>query len=430
MIGETRKRIGPGAQIRIFIGQIGALADDADLEPGSAPAPANARVENRGFLAGIGADNHQPVGVVNARNSGIEEVTAAAPFGVERRAGMERFAPRRRPQSPALAHIWLVEALHPQAINLMPGLVGNPLLVHVFVDARQDAHHLTTPGIDPDGAADRVGDVDRLGLAKFPRTRRERIGLRGQRTNRAQIDHVALQLRYHRLLEIGRNLHVLAAADGAKLRHARNLRGEADAARALDATVHGGFNQSPEIFVLDGALVLLETRGVDAIGHGLVLQVAFAALVADRTVKRVIDEQEFHHAFAGLPDHGRLSMHDRRFALRSRTTVAHSPGAACHGLRRANQFDETHATIAGDGEAFMETEAWNLRAGNLAGLEQRVFRRNVHLVAVDDDFCHWRTPSCLPSRPNPARSGSFPGNNFPEARPTRNVAMPIHHTAG
>src|SRR4029077_21207025 len=141
-------------------------------------------------------------------------------------------------------------------------------------DAWQDAHHFPTPGIDPDGATDRIGDVDRLGVAQFPRTRHERIGLRGECADRAQVDHVALQLRYHRLLEIGRNLHVLAAADGAKLRHARNLRGEANAARALDATVHGGFNQSPEIFVLDGALVFLETRGVDAIGHGLVLQVA------------------------------------------------------------------------------------------------------------------------------------------------------------
>jgi hypothetical protein len=39
-----------------------------------------------------------------------------------------------------------------------------------------------------------------------------------------------------------------------------------------------------------------------AIGHGLVLQVAFAALVADRAIERVIDEQELHHALARLLD--------------------------------------------------------------------------------------------------------------------------------
>jgi hypothetical protein len=35
---------------------------------------------------------------------------------------------------------------------------------------------------------------------------------------------------------------------------------------------------------------------VDAVGHRLVLQVALAALVADRAVERVVDQQELHHA--------------------------------------------------------------------------------------------------------------------------------------
>ena len=56
----------------------------------------------------------------------------------------------------------------------------------------------------------------------------------------------------------------------------------------------------PEIFVLDRALVVLEAPGVEAVGHGLVLKIAFAALVADRAVERMIDEQELEHALAGL----------------------------------------------------------------------------------------------------------------------------------
>jgi hypothetical protein len=43
-----------------------------------------------------------------------------------------------------------------------------------------------------------------------------------------------------------------------------------------------------------------------AIGHRLVLQVALAALVADRAVERVVDEQELHHPFARLLDHRRV----------------------------------------------------------------------------------------------------------------------------
>src|SRR5262249_39547389 len=158
------------------------------------------------------------------------------------------------------------------------------------------------------------------------------------------------------------NLHVLAAANGSKLGHARDLGGEADAARALDAAVHRGLDQSPEILVLDGALVLLETRGIDAISHCLILQIAFAALVADRTIERVIDEQELHHAFAGLADHRRPGLDLRELALRSRTAIAHRPGATRDRFRGPGKFDQAHAAVAGDREPLVETEARNLCA--------------------------------------------------------------------
>jgi hypothetical protein len=140
-------------------------------------------------------------------------------------------------------------------------------------------------------------------LFSFPRPRGEGIGLGGERADRAEIDHIALQLGGHRAFEIGGDLHVLAAADGAELRHAGSLRHEADATRAMDATVHDGLDQDPDILVLDRALVLVEPAGIDAIGHGLVLQIALAALVADRAIERMVDQQELHHPFARLAHH-------------------------------------------------------------------------------------------------------------------------------
>ena len=68
----------------------------------------------------------------------------------------------------------------------------------------------------------------------------------------------------------------------------------------MDAARHEGADQRPEIFVGYGALVVLESPGVEAVGHGLILQIALAALVADRTVERVIDQQELEHALARL----------------------------------------------------------------------------------------------------------------------------------
>ena len=74
-------------------------------------------------------------------------------------------------------------------------------------------------------------------------------------------------------------------------------------------------------------LFSLIARGVDAEGHRLVLQVAFAALVADRAIERMVDQQELHHAFAGLLDHRRVGEDFRRLAVRAGAQVAHAHGA-------------------------------------------------------------------------------------------------------
>src|SRR5262249_36452872 len=301
-----------------------------------------------------------------------------------------------------------------QAVDRGAGLVGNRFLVHVVVVARENAHDLASASIDADGRAERVHDVDRLGLVELPRPRGEGIGLGGERTDGAEIDDVALQLGGHGVFEIGRDLGVLAAPDGAELRHAGDLGHEADAARAVDAPIHDGLDQNPDILVLDRALVLLESAGIDAVGHGLVLQVAFSALVADRAVERMVDQQEFHHAFARLAHHRCLGENLWRLALRAGPAVAHAPRARGYRLGRALEFDQAHTAVAGNREALMEAEVRDLRARGLARLQQRVVRRDVDLFAVDDELGHvnatsatatiqrrWRCRRPCPTAPSP-----------------------------
>ncbi len=296
--------------------------------------------------------------------------------------------------------IGTVKPLRAQAVDDMAGLVGNPFLVHRLVDARQDPHHLAAAGIDADRRAYAVHHVDRLGLAELPGPRRESIGLRGQRAHRANVDQIALQFRGQRRLQIGGDLHVFAAAGRAHLGHAADFGGKADAARALDAAVHRGLDQRAEIFVLDRALVLGEAGGVDAIAHRLILQVALPALVADRAIQRMVDQQEFHHAFARLLHHRRPGQDFRRLALGTRAAIANAPGAACHRLRAALHFDQAHPAIAGDRQALVVAKARNFRAGGLARLQQREFRGNIDLFAIDDEFGHCclkSFPACSPA---------------------------------
>src|SRR5690606_14841774 len=174
-------------------------------------------------------------------------------------------------------------------------------------------------------------------LVHLPGTGAVAIGLVVQRADRAEIDDVRGQLVVDRLLEIGADPHVLATADRAGLRHALDLLAEADAARAVNAAGHAGGDQRADVLVLDDALALREPRDVAADAHGEVLQLALAALVADRAVERVVDQQELH----------RRPLRGKRLG-RARVdlhALGHGRGAGRQRLRRLFDLDEAHAAV-------------------------------------------------------------------------------------
>src|SRR5690606_4249101 len=180
---------------------------------------------------------------------------------------------------------------------------------------------------------------------------------------------------------------VLAPARLAHLRAAGDLGGGAHAARAGDAARHGRGNERAEVQILGRPLRLAEAAEIHAVGHGLVLKVAFAALVADRAVERVVDEQELHHPFPRLLDHRRVGLDHRGLSVRPRPQVLDLHGAGGGGLRRpAHDLDEAHPAVAGNGEPFMVAEARNLHPGLFAGLDERQVRIDLDFYVVDDDL--------------------------------------------
>ncbi len=372
------------------------------------------RVELRAVLPAVEVGRAQPVGerLEGEHVLGADEVAGDEAHALRVRRlhlggdGGEGFGPGGRRQAAVAADVGPVETLRLEAVDDVPGLVGDPLLVHVVVDARQDAQDLAAARVDADVGAERVHHVDDLGLGHLPGAGLEGRRLLQKRAHGAEIGDIALQLGPHGGFEIGRDLHVLATTDGAHVARPRHLGGEADTARAVDAAVHRRPHDRADVLVLDGPLVLVEARAGDAEGHRLILQVAFAALVADRAIQRMVDQQKFHDAMAGLLDHGRLGRDLGSLAVRAGPAVAHAPGAGGHRLRRALELDETHAAIAGDRQPLMEAEARDLGAGGLAGLQERVIRRNVDFPSVDDDLGHRYPFKAEPSRFSPRGLGS------------------------
>ena len=94
---------------------------------------------------------------------------------------------------------------------------------------------------------------------------------------------------------------------------------EAHAARAVDAARHLLHrDQRADVLGEDDALVLVVARRRRAVADREILQLALAALVADRAVERVVDQQELHHALLRL---------DRLVALGARRSCPASPAS-------------------------------------------------------------------------------------------------------
>ena len=289
--------------------------------------------------------------------------------------------PCRGDQLAVLAHPRAIQPPVDQPIDLIARLVGDPLLVHVVVDPRQDAQHFAAAAVEPDVRPAGVGHVDRERLLELPRPRLEGVRPRCQRADRAQVDDIGAHLVGGGFFEIGGDLHVLAAIERADFVDARHFLGEAHAAGAMDAAGHLRLDQRTHVFLGDGALVLVIAAGAPAIGHGLILQIALAALIADRAIERVVDQQEFHHALAGLADHfavgaDRLTLGGRQCAARLRLG------------RPRRDFDQAHAAIAGDGQPLVIAEARDFLAGEFAGLQDGGALRDFEFDAVDSEFRH------------------------------------------
>ena len=153
---------------------------------------------------------------------------------------------------------------------------------------------------------------------------------------------------------------------------------------------HVCLDQRPDVLLFDRALVLSVARAAHAECHRLVLQIALAALIADRAIERMVDQQEFHHAFARLFHQCAPGRYDLRRAVPVRRQIIDDHRARGDGLGAALHHDKAHAAVASDRQALMIAEARDLGAGLLAGMHQRGPVLDLDRPAVDDQLLgHW-----------------------------------------
>ena len=146
-------------------------------------------------------------------------------------------------------------------------------------------------------------------------------------------------------------------------------------------------------FLLDEAALAF------AVVHTELLQATLARLVADRTIERMIDQQELHHAFTRLDDFCGTRVHDhalghRRVAadgkFRAELDYRLAVGSQLRFLVRSHlrhtDIDEAHAAVADDGELRMIAIVRHFDAGQLRSLDQVHPFRGRGLFAINRQF--------------------------------------------
>ncbi|RUS16804.1 hypothetical protein BC937DRAFT_90796 [Endogone sp. FLAS-F59071] len=101
------------------------------------------------------------------------------------------------------------KALTFEAVVSKPGLVRNPFLVHVVVEAGEHAHDLDAARVDADIGTDSVVNVNSLSPLELPGARGHLIGFASKGTDGAEINNIARHLRGDSLFNVGADLHVV-----------------------------------------------------------------------------------------------------------------------------------------------------------------------------------------------------------------------------
>lgn len=200
-----------------------------------------------------------------------------------------------------------------------------------------------------------------------------------QGAGRAEADHVVgiRVVEGHAIEPV--DIGMGAAVDDAQRVGARDLAREAHAAAAQDAALvvqRDARAQFDQLALVQ--LGVVRTRFGQAVGTLVVLQGAFAGLVADAAIHRVVEQEELHHVLARaghIVDLG-LDAHLGRYHQVARWLQ----------LGHAIDLDQAHAAAAGYRELVVVAEVRNLDAVAPGGLQNGFAHVGLDFALIDDEF--------------------------------------------
>jgi len=198
--------------------------------------------------------------------------------------------------------------------------------------------------IDPDRATGRAAAANRVGRMQEPNAAFEPEVPGRQCANRTYVDHVARIWIVEGFVLKCSDCDVISATEKLHLTGLGHVLKEPNTSRAQHAPLLVEHNHRPKIYHLPLAHLhpKRDLAGVQPVHHVVVLQAALARLIADRTINRVIDQQELEYTAHGFLDSLILGAHyhpviDERRARRRQ-------------LGHLLDVYQAHATVSVDGK--------------------------------------------------------------------------------
>ncbi|GBF29720.1 hypothetical protein MnTg03_01296 [bacterium MnTg03] len=162
-------------------------------------------------------------------------------------------------------------------------------------------------------------------LGQFPGPGGVTRGFCSQRTDRTNIDHITRQFRGYGFFDKGADFDALAPAGKTQFWQPGNFITKTNATCAMNTAGEIGGDQGSDIFVHYHALLLGILRNAFAKPHRHILKLAFATLITNRAIERMVDQQEFHRRLLRCNRCSRSSLHNH--------AVDHICGTGRHRFR-------------------------------------------------------------------------------------------------
>ena len=276
--------------------------------------------------------------------------------------------------------------------------IRHPGRIHLVVFARRDAENFIATGPDRGVAAGAAVEIDALGFLEEPDTHLEAEVIGSQGSHRTNVGGVEGVVIIKATSGVDRHGSVSATLGESEDGFFGHFFHKADAAAAHNTA----FVVEADVFANVDVLGLLdlgflETGLAATVFHRKLLELAFAGLVADRAVERVVDEEEFHDALAGGLDElaGGADSH----------VFGHGIGASDDGTRhpadflkpivivrgvgarsrtgRHSHLHEAHAAIAGRGKFGMVAVMGDFFADQLGGFDHPSAPGHLNPFSID-----------------------------------------------